>query len=280
MRTLGRTGLKVSVIGLGTIWVGRKEWGVKPADQRRLPTKREVHSFLSQAANMGINFVDTAPAYGVSEQILGEIFRENPVLRQKFFLATKCGSYYDFQTQADIKDFSFEGIRKSIEESLRRLGSPIDLMQIHSATMEVVERGEALEAMKQFQERGDLRFLGITCSDKAEVLEKAIQSGEYDTIQAPFNILYTPMERAFSLAKSAGLGVIANRPLASGLLSPSYVFAGEEEREKIRQVLASLPSSVDLIRAAMQFVLFNKHISIILVGTSKIDRLKSILEVV
>src|SRR5262249_43984162 len=127
-RPLGRTGLEVSVISLGTVEIGM-DYGISTNGTAHRPTRREAELLLHKALDLGINFIDTARAYGEAEEIIGRALRGT---RRDFVLATK------------VLPRERSEIIACIKESLRRLG-PIDIMMIHSAPIDVIESGVAAE---------------------------------------------------------------------------------------------------------------------------------------
>lgn len=168
LRPLGRTGIKVSRVGLGTIWLGRPDYGVKSASERQVPTIEKVHTYLQGAAELGINFIDTAPAYVTSEVFLGQVFKADPDLRRKFFLATKCGN--EFTAGRIKKDFSPAGVEAQIRKSIEILGGPVDLMQLHSVTMEAVTDRGLFQTLCRLRDEGLFRFIGVTNSRDVNVI--------------------------------------------------------------------------------------------------------------
>jgi len=127
MRALGNTGLQVSALGLGTVKLGRDR-GVKYPDAYSLPDDRSAALLLDRARELGINLLDTAPAYGSSEQRLGRLLAGQ---RQHWLLCTKVGE--EFANGRSHYDFSPEHVRRSVERSLRRLAtSVLDIVLVHS----------------------------------------------------------------------------------------------------------------------------------------------------
>jgi aryl-alcohol dehydrogenase-like predicted oxidoreductase len=150
-RTLGRTGLQVSELGFGALEIGR-HWPYWRKDKPDFGFPREVEAVkvIHAAYDSGINFFDTAPAYYKSEEFLGKALRDR---RHKVYLATKCGEWFD--GERSVYNYSASETMKFVDESLRLLQTDyIDLLQIHSASLEVVQSGETLSAMKKAKEQG------------------------------------------------------------------------------------------------------------------------------
>src|SRR2546427_999141 len=183
-RRLGRTGLEVSEIGFGALEIGRA-WGLPVEGDFAVPSEKEAQAALERALALGVNFIDTAPAYVLSEERIGRLLKHR---RKEFYLATKCGEYFDgYDSQYD---FSTAATLKFIESSLERLQTDyLDLVQIHCGPDEVetIRRGEALEGMLRAKRHGKARWVGASCDvDGATV---ALEMPAYDALQLPYNLL-------------------------------------------------------------------------------------------
>lgn len=196
-RILGKTGLKVSVIGFGGIPIQRVD-----ADQ--------AVEIVNRALDLGINFFDTARAYTDSEFKLGKALRAR---RQEAFIATKSMARTKEEMAADIRT------------SLDTLGVDyIDLYQLHNVKeKETLERvlapGGALEALEEARENGLIKHIGITGHIK-DVLKVAMQTGRVETVQLPFNAVETDgVEEILDLAEANNIGTIIMKPLAGGALT-------------------------------------------------------------
>ncbi len=196
-RILGKTNLEVSVVGFGGI----------PA--QRL-SKEEVLELLTEAYDQGMNFIDTARGYMASEELLG--FALEKLGRDKFYLATKSMSK------------TYEGIKEEFNTSLSLLRTDyIDLYQFHNIKTfdeydQVMGEDGAYKAVKELKEQGKIREIGITSHSK-EVLDMAIDTGLFNTIQYPYNAVETQGEELFKKAKENNIGVIVMKPLAGGAIS-------------------------------------------------------------
>jgi len=155
---LGGTGMRVSRLGLGTVKFGRNERVKYPAGFD-LPSDREITALLHQAMDAGINLIDTAPAYGGSEQRLGKLLPE----REHWLLCTKVGEI--FEAGRSRFDFSASHTRASIERSLRHLRSDrLDIVLIHSDgnDLAILDRSDCLETLARLRERGLIRAVGMS----------------------------------------------------------------------------------------------------------------------
>ena len=149
-RKLGHTGIQVSCLGLGTVKFGRNQ-EVKYPNGFALPTDQAVSTLLDQAKQLGINLLDTAPAYGSSEQRLGRLLRNRP----DWVICTKVGE--EFHNAQSYFDFTATHVRRSIERSLRNLATDyLDLVLIHSDGNDehILNSTDCLPALLALQEKG------------------------------------------------------------------------------------------------------------------------------
>ncbi|NMB26816.1 MAG: aldo/keto reductase [Tissierellia bacterium] len=195
-RTLGRTNFQVSVIGFGGIPIQRvdKEMAIK---------------MIEETKEAGINFIDTARGYTISESLIG--YGLEHCGRENFILATK-------SMKRD-----YEGILEELNVSLNNLRtSYIDLFQFHNvSTFEDLDflMGEngGLKAIKEAKQKGIIKEIGIT-SHSPEILDKAMDTGEFATIQCPYNPVERQAEEIFKKANKLNIGVIVMKPLAGGAI--------------------------------------------------------------
>ena len=158
-RPLGRTGLDLPCLSLGTVKFGRNR-AVKYPFGFDLPSNREVVALLEQCREAGIDVLDTAPAYGTSETRLGELL---PGPRQDWLLCTKAGeTFVDGQSQFD---FSSSAIRRSVEQSLTNLRTDyLDIVLIHSDgnDLEILEQSDAMATLQKMKQAGAIRWIGMS----------------------------------------------------------------------------------------------------------------------
>ncbi len=193
-RYLGKTGLKISRLGFGGIPIQR-------VDQEK--TKLLMEKLLS----LGVNYIDTARGYTVSEEYLGYALTG---IRDQFILATK--------SMARTR----EAMEKDIETSLKNLKTDtIDLYQVHNASVSdldaVAAPGGALEALFEAKEKGKISHIGVTMHSK-EAFEKAIELDWVETIMFPYNLVETHGEDLIQKCKEKNIGFIVMKPLAGGAL--------------------------------------------------------------
>lgn len=227
-RTLGRTGLKVSVIGVGT-WQFGGEWG-------RAYTAGDAREILATAQAEGINLVDTAECYGdhLAERLIGETL---PGRRDEWVIATKWGHQFHtcFQREPHFHAADLVG---QLEASLKALRTDhVDLLQFHSGKDDAFADEVMWAAARQAQAQGKVRFLGNSIGSNTNVQQtNASTAVGVDVIQVVYNRLQRePEAEVLPSCQRQNLGVLARVPLASGLLSgkyqPGHVFPADDVRE-------------------------------------------------
>jgi 1-deoxyxylulose-5-phosphate synthase len=216
LRRLGNTQLLASEIALGTVELGL-DYGI-PADGGHLrPLESEAIRLLNLALDLGINFVDTARAYGNSEEIIGKALHHR---RGEYLLATKLCPLQAADVAAPGLS---ERIRASVETSLRMLQTDrIDLLMLHSASTEVIERVDPiLETLHVLQRAGHVRYLGASVYGEAG--SAALQRGGFDCLQIAYNALDRVAETGLMPdAANRGVGIVARSVLLKGAISPRY----------------------------------------------------------
>jgi aryl-alcohol dehydrogenase-like predicted oxidoreductase len=216
-RELGRTGWKVSEIGIGT-WAMGSAWGATD-DVQSMAT-------LNRALDLGVNLFDTADVYG-SEHLLGRLRRER---REPFYIATKMG----VTLNPDPRAYTRKNMTALAEGSLRDLGvETIDLMQLHVPPPEAYN-AETFAVLDDLIAQGKIRHYGVSVERIVDA-EQAIQFPGVQSVQIIFNIFrQRPAEVLFSEAEARGVGILARVPLASGLLtgkmSRETHFAADDHR--------------------------------------------------
>lgn len=189
MKNLGKTDLKVNIIGCGGIPIQRI-------------TQQEVNDMVQVMIKKGVNFIDTARGYTNSEELFGKAICQ---CREKFVLATK----------SMARDYL--GMKNDIEKSLTNLKTTyIDLYQLHNVSVNEDYFG-ALRALEEAKAIGKIKHIGIT-THSFEMLEKIVYENKFETIQFPYNIVETQAEGIFAMARERGIGVIVMKPLAGGAI--------------------------------------------------------------
>jgi aryl-alcohol dehydrogenase-like predicted oxidoreductase len=216
-RTLGKTGLRVSTVGLGTM-VHAGHFG---------PMKdSESLGAIETALDLGVNFIDTSDAYGAgySETLLGNALKGK---RDKVILATKGGNVMVGPNKGK-RIFEPDYISGVLDESLKRLQTDyIDLYQLHNPTVDVIEKGAVWEVLERAKQAGKIRHYGVSINTMEEGVA-AVKNGRAETIQVEYNLLaQEPAETIFPLAEQANVGIIARVPLKRGILTGKLTAADE-----------------------------------------------------
>ncbi|MBB3166868.1 aldo/keto reductase [Simiduia aestuariiviva] len=243
-RPFGTTGIYVSPLGLGTVKLGRNQ-GVKYPQGFALPTDAEALALIDRARELGVNLIDTAPAYGTSETRLGELLRGQ---RKHWIICSKVGEeFVDGNSQFD---FSAEHTRASIERSLRRLNTDvIDIVLVHSDgdDCRIIEREGALEQLAELKRQGKIRAFGMSTKTVAGGLLAAAQS---DGVMVTYNLRERDERAVIDYCAQHQKGVFIKKALASGHLCND---------------IGSAPT--DPVQASMNFVLNTNGVTSAIVGT-------------
>ena len=215
-RLLGSTGLRVSVIGIGT-WQFGGEWG-------RTFSQSDADAILDQAAELGINLIDTAECYGnhISEALIGDYLGRRD--RSRWIVATKFGHrFHKFMDRTE--DFSVPDVRQQLEASLRALRvETIDLYQFHSGSDSDCLNEGLWAMLAEEKQAGRIRHLGISILGKGSELQaREARRLDAEVLQVFYNRLdRRPEQMYFPHAQRDNLGILARVPLASGFLTGKY----------------------------------------------------------
>ncbi len=205
-RRLGRTELEVSALGFGAWEIG---W-TRPEEGD------EVGRLLNRALDVGINFVDSSAAYRWSEELIAKYIGHR---RDEFVFATKCGSGRVLQPDGEwvqTLDYSAKAIAPQIDRSLQRMKTDhIDIIQLHSPDFDDVAFGDGLEGLKKAQAAGKVRF--VCLSADGDTARKAIEIGEYDTLQLTYNVLHQEPAEVVAAAREKDMGIIIKGPIANAV---------------------------------------------------------------
>jgi hypothetical protein len=256
-RQLGKTDLEVSRLGAGLSEIGYRLTLNEEATASRV---------LNAALDAGINFLDTAACYLISEELIGRTIAHR---RPEYILATKCGHVaggYDGQP------WTGQTVTDSIDRSLRRMRTDyLDLVQLHSCDVDVLERGEVIEALQAAQRAGKTRYIGYSGDNEAAAW--AVNSGLFDTLQTSFNLTdQWARLHLFPQARERGMGIIIKRPIANaawGASSSPSPYADEYFRRA--QIMAGdgplENAPANRIVLALGFTLAHPEVDTAIVGT-------------
>jgi L-galactose dehydrogenase len=267
-RPLGNTGLNVSVLSYGASSLG----GVfRSIDENE--GIRTVH----HAIDVGINFIDVSPYYGLTraETVLGRALRE--IGRERYYLATKVGRYGDSEF-----DFSARRVTASVDESLLRLNVEyVDLIQCHDIEYGNLDQvvSETIPALRALKEAGKVRFIGVT-GLPLRVFGYVLHHAEVDTILSycHYCLNDTSLETLLPRLREKRVGVVNASPLGMGLLTnrgvPAWHPAPGEIRDACARAAAFCRSKgLDIARLAVQFSTVNPEIATTLIGTASLENL-------
>ena len=221
-RELGRTGWKISAISLGT-WAMGSLWGAVDG--------RESMAALNRALDLGVNFFDTADAYG-SEPLLGQLRRQR---HEPFYIATKMG----MGVNPDPRGYNRRNLTIFVENSLRNLGTEtIDLMQLHCPPIEAYN-AEVFGILDELVKQGKILHYGVSV-ERIDEAKAAIQFPGVQSVMLIFNMFrLRPIEDFFPEAQQRQVGIIARVPMASGLLTGKMTwkttFEADDHRNFNRQ---------------------------------------------
>lgn len=196
-KMLGKTGMEVSVVGFGGIPIQRL-------------SQEEATNVIQECKNKGINFIDTARAYTISEEYIGKALKE--VGRENFYIATKA------------MGFTYDDMKEAIALSLKTLDVDyIDLYQVHNVSKieqlnDTLSPNGGLKALMEAKEAGIIKHIGITGHIR-EILIQAIDCDEFETIQFPYNPVESQGNELFEKALKKNMGTIAMKPMAGGAFS-------------------------------------------------------------
>jgi aryl-alcohol dehydrogenase-like predicted oxidoreductase len=281
-RKLGRTGIEVSEIGYGAWGIGGAQWGGADDD--------ESIQALNRAIDLGLNFIDTALAYGDgrSERVVGQVVRERP---ERVYVATKVppkNLIWPAPPGVPVQEvFPADHVRACAERSLANLGlERIDVLQLHVWSDEWTDQGDWRDAVDELRSAGKIGFFGVSINDhQPSNGVRLVESGAADTVQVIYNVFdQSPEDELFPACREHGVGVIARVPLdeggLTGRIGPDTEFAegdfresyfrGDRKREvqeRVRAIVADLGVSEDeLAEIALRFVLSEPTISTVIPG--------------
>jgi aryl-alcohol dehydrogenase-like predicted oxidoreductase len=290
-RELGRTGMRVSEISLGT-WAFGSEWGSVSDD--------DSLAAMHRAIDLGVNFFDTADVYGSghSEELISRVLKERP--DDEVFVATKAGRALDPHT---AEGYNRENLTRFVEGSLQRLDvEALDLLQLHCPPTEAYTQDSTFDALEGLQRDGKIRNYGVSV-ERVEEARLALDYPGVKTVQIIFNMFrQKPIEEFFQLADGRNVGILARVPLASGLLSGKMSadrsFSGDDHRnfnrdgeafdrgetfsgvsfetglEAAEELKALVPEGATLAQLALRWILMHPAVSCAIPGAKRPDQVE------
>ena len=278
--TLGRTGLRVTAIGLGLAALGRPGYlnlghGIDLGSDRSVEAlEHRAHEVLDAAYGAGVRYFDAARSYGRAEQFLGSWLRARGLAPGEVTVGSKWGYTYTAEWQVDadppeVKDLSVDTFRRQLGETRGLLGEHLALYQIHSATIDsgVLDDSAVLAALAELRDGGVRVGLSTSGPEQGRAVERAIETGAFDAVQATWNLLEPSSGQALAAAQEAGMGVIVKEAVANGRLTSRGAIP---ELDEVARRLGATPDAV-----ALAAVLAQPWVDVVLSGAATSEHLAS-----
>jgi aryl-alcohol dehydrogenase-like predicted oxidoreductase len=269
---LGKTALEVTRLGFGAL-----ELRDVQANGGRLPSEEHAGVLLNAVLDAGINFIDTSPAYGRSEEFIGRFISGR---RDEYHLATKCG-----RAQTGVPEgrhWSREAMIESIDASLQRLGTDhVDLLQLHGPSVEEAEAFDVVGTLDEIRLSGKTRFTGV--SAVLPHITTFIEWKAFDTFQIVYSALEPEHHDSISMAVSAGAGTIIRGGSVKGAPLREQGRGGEFPTVRnrwVRSGLAELLGDVDIVQTMFRYALAHPFANTFINGTQDLAHLKANIEAV
>ena len=281
-RRLGKTGLEVSEVGYGAWGIGKSQWlGAEDDESLRA---------LNTAIDLGLNFIDTALAYGEghSERLVGQVVKERS---ETVYVATKIPPQNGIWPAPDglhpDETFPGEYVRECTERSLQNLSlDAIDVQQFHVWSDEWVGQGDWLEAIEELKEEGKIRFFGVSINDHQPTNAiELIETGVVDTVQVIYNVFdQSPEDELFPACMQNDIGVIVRVPFDEGALTGritpettfedgdfrNHYFRGDRKTEvydRVRAIVSELGvDEGEIAEVALRYILSHPAVSTVIPG--------------
>ena len=237
-----------------------------------------AETILNAVLDAGINFIDSSAAYRWSEELISKYVGHR---RHEFIFATKCGSGRVLQPDGEwvqTLDYSAAAIAPQIERSLQRMNTDyIDIMQLHSPSYDDIAYGDGLEGLKRAQEQGKIRFVSLSADDDAA--RKAIELGEFDTLQLTYNILQPEPADVIAAAREKDMGIIIKGPIANATYEAERPDDGGAAWDRARGILSpEVIGDLTRVEASLRWLLSQSEIHTAIVGTTNIRHLDANIE--
>jgi aryl-alcohol dehydrogenase-like predicted oxidoreductase len=265
-KRLGNTGCEVSQLGYGSMGLrGPKTWGVRVVEEA------DAEQILHAVLDAGINLIDTAPDYGISEARIGRYLHAR---RAEFLLATKCGcDPVQHEDHLEVKHlWNKEVIQRNVEQSLARLRTDtIDILQFHGGDAETLQRMGLIDQLLDLKQQRIIRFLGVSTS--LPYVDDLIRLRVFDLFQLPYSCLAPEHHAWITAAAESGAGIILRGGIAQG--GPQ----AEIQRPLLNDVwnhakLAELlPLGMKPAELILRFTLSHPHCHTTIIGTGNLAHL-------
>ena len=280
MRTLGATGLPVSPIGIGLAALGRPGYinlghagDVGDTDVAAMEVR--AHAVLDAAYAGGVRYYDAARSYGRGEAFLASWLERRGLNAAQVTVGSKWGYTYTADWRIDVethevKDLSADHLRHQLSETRALLGDRLSLYQIHSATVEsgVLDDRAVRDELARLRDEGVFIGLSTTGPRQSDTIERALEVGGFDTVQATWNLHDRSAGTALEAASQAGLGVIIKEALANGRLTARG--DGTGALEEAARERGTTPDAL-----ALAGVLAQRWVDVVLSGAATVETLES-----
>jgi len=277
--TMGRTGLEVTKLGYGAM-------ELRGLDHFPRLSASEASAILNAVLENGINYIDTSPDYGYSEELIGRHISHR---RSEFYLASKCGCPVEAPDVPfeDRKPHSFmrENIRAGVEQSLARMKTDhLDVVQFHlSPSRAVLQENDSIAELEALQKEGKVRFIGM--SGTLPELEEHIEMGVFDVFQIPYSVVEREHEKLIHKAARRGAGIVIRGGVARGVIIknesiiddyPEFLRAGFRARRRLWQEteIDDLLEGMTPMEFMLRFTISNPDMTTTIVGTASPAHLK------
>jgi aryl-alcohol dehydrogenase-like predicted oxidoreductase len=243
----------------------------------RAPSEEDAERILNAVLDAGINFIDTAGCYGLSEERIGRYISDR---RDEYYIATKAGC--NLVPTGDGKlntphTWNRDTLLRNIEESLSRMKlDRIDIWQLHNATPEQVEEGGLLKVMEEIKDQGLVRFVSI--SSILPHLDTYIEWGAFDTFQIPYSCLQPEHHDVITRAAEAGMGIIIRGGIGKGGPESEVVPEKNVDMWKTANLDELLPAGMSPSELILRYTLSHPHCHTTIVGTLNPNHLEENVE--
>ena len=256
-RNFCKNGPEVTILGLGAGHIGETS-----------QDEKTIETFLNEVLDLGINFIDTARAYGLSETRIGKYISHR---RSEYILSTKVG--YDVQWKPD---WSYDAVTGGVDQALKLLNTDyIDIVHLHSCAKEILEQNDVIKALERVKEAGKVRVIAF--SGENEALDFAIESDRFDSLQTSVNIFdQRGISKYLPKAMKREMGVIAKRPIGNAPwrhFSPPVGHYSEEYWHRMKKMNPDW-HGIDPAELALRFTVYTPGVTTAIIGSANIDHVK------
>lgn len=267
-KPFGKTGVDVTVLGHGAMEIrGPRIWNGRPV------TDDEAETILNAVLDAGINFIDTAPDYGLSEEYIGKFISKR---RDEYILATKCGCHVVEQpgepNDKTEHHWNRETLMGNIELSLKRMKVDyVDFLQLHNPSVDDAEKGDLVRVLEDIKKSGKAKHIGISSSRPD--IDKYIEWGVFESFQIPYSALERLNETAITAAHKSGAGTIVRGGVAKG--EPGKGRGREAnwkiwEAANLNELLEEGETPTGFL---LRFTITHPDMNTTIVGTKRVDHL-------